>query len=292
MKIALHVPIFKVAKRWSMTFVAEGFQKYVNRPDYTFDIVASDLTLPECLADYDWIISFFLRRQHDYNTSFFQSIRDKFTGIVTGLYCYDRFIDWSVFSHLWMVSDTVVKEKELGDVDYEVMPFGIDAMLFRPLNVEKTLDTVYIGSLAREGQKRIRSWWEPICITMGLEYLIHDGTKNFLNEQEIVKLYNRSKWFMMTASWEGAPIPILEAASCGLPILSTPTGVATHGVVEHKVNGYLCDTEGQFVDCINAFQERPWLVEQMGEKSREIVLRDWDWRVVAEKWMRNLEERW
>ena len=98
MKIALLVPRYI----WSMNFVAEGFKKYVDRPDYTFDIIRSH-TIPKQLVNYDWIIDFFIEGM-GYNRSTYQRVRVKYIGVLTGLLCYNRIKDWSIFKYIFAVS--------------------------------------------------------------------------------------------------------------------------------------------------------------------------------------------
>jgi hypothetical protein len=274
-----------------MTFVAEGFKKYVNRPEHTFDIVGSFDGVPNKLREYDFTLAFFTWNQSTYANKVFEEIKHKYVPMITGLFCYRRLKDWSIFDHVFVVSDSVAVEDRL-NTEYSVMPFGVDAEKFHPMDIKKKWFAAYIGNLNRDPQKRVKAWMIPICKEAEVDLYVHDGISNFLPDEEIVKMHNQCHVHLMTSKWDGGPRPILEAASCGIPLLATPTGFATHGLVQDGLNGWFCNTKDDFVYRINQMKNSPTIMKYMGEASRRIVLRDWDWRVVAEQWMRKLEELW
>jgi glycosyltransferase involved in cell wall biosynthesis len=290
-KIALVVP----APRWSMNFVAEGFKRYVKRSKYTFDIVGIWGPLPESLIEYDWIITFNLWWQKHYEGRVFEAVKDRFMAILTGLFCYNRITDWSVFQHVFAVSDAVILKDRL-NVEYTVMPFGVDTDIFKPMKIPKKHFTAFIGNAkGRPTQKRVYDWLVPICNAANVDYYIHDpirGDAKFLTLREIAWKYNELEAYLMTSSWDGAPRGLLEAAACGLPLLSTRTGYAVHGLVQGGVNGWICDTKMQFINRVKKLRDNPELGVTMGKQSVEIIKKDWDWRVVAERWMKRIEEIW
>jgi glycosyltransferase involved in cell wall biosynthesis len=91
---------------------------------------------------------------------------------------------------------------------------------------------------------------------------------------------------------EGVPKVLLEAAVMGRPIITTDT-VGCREVVDHGVNGYLCqprdvadlaDKMAQFI-ALNP-EDRA----EMGRKGREKVTRDFDERIVIEKYLKVIED--
>jgi glycosyltransferase involved in cell wall biosynthesis len=64
----------------------------------------------------------------------------------------------------------------------------------------------------------------------------------FTNEQELASLYNACDAFVLASRGEGFSLPICEAASCGLPVITTRcTAQATY---LDDNNSYLVDPEG------------------------------------------------
>lgn len=294
MKIALLVPVNKY--RWSINFVAEGFKRYVKRSKYQIDIVGSWGPLGPELLDYDVIFGLNLWWQRHYKGYVFDAIKDRFIALLTGLFCYNRITDWSVFGHVFAVSNAVVLPDKLKNVDYTVMPFGVDTDIFKPMKIPKKHFTAYLGNAkGRPTQKRVYEWFVPICDSAKVDYYIHDpirGDSKMLTLRQIAWKYNELEAYLMTSSWDGAPRGLLEAGACGLPMLSTNTGYAAHGVVQDDVNGWICNTKDDFIDKIKYLKKNPDVGVAMGVESRRIILEDWDWKIRAEQWIRKIEELW
>jgi glycosyltransferase involved in cell wall biosynthesis len=61
-----------------------------------------------------------------------------------------------------------------------------------------------------------------------------------LPHSELPSLYTAADVFLLTSSWEGMPNVILEALSCGVPVVSTRVG-AVPSVIENGKCGFICD---------------------------------------------------
>jgi glycosyltransferase involved in cell wall biosynthesis len=58
---------------------------------------------------------------------------------------------------------------------------------------------------------------------------------------KLPSLYSAADVFLLTSSWEGMPMVILEALSCGVPVVSTRVG-AVPSVIENGKCGFICDS--------------------------------------------------
>ncbi len=63
---------------------------------------------------------------------------------------------------------------------------------------------------------------------------------------------------------------LLQYMACGLPVVASPVGVNA-GIVEHGVNGFLADNEGEWHDAITALLNNPALRQRMGAAGRRKV---------------------
>lgn len=83
---------------------------------------------------------------------------------------------------------------------------------------------------------------------------------------------------------EGIPRSLLEAAACGLPIVTTDTP-GCREVVEHGVNGLLvpCKDAAALAGAIQCLYEHPQERKRMGAVGRAKVLAEFDERIVLKK---------
>ena len=74
---------------------------------------------------------------------------------------------------------------------------------------------------------------------------------------------------------EGLPKVLIEAASCGLPIVTYDVA-GCREVVEHKKTGFLVsrDRKGDFTMYIETLLDNPKLSEEMGKRARKLILKD------------------
>lgn len=83
---------------------------------------------------------------------------------------------------------------------------------------------------------------------------------------------------------EGVPRSLLEAAACGLPIVTTEVP-GCREIVQHGVNGLLvpCRNAQKLAVAIQEMVENPEARTRMGKASRAKVLAEFDQRIVLEK---------
>lgn len=90
---------------------------------------------------------------------------------------------------------------------------------------------------------------------------------------------------------EGVPRSLIEAAACGLPIVTTDSP-GCREVVTDGVNGFLIPTRNSdaLARAIERLHENPILRRELGENGRQIILTDFDERIVIAKTLAVYEE--
>ncbi len=68
---------------------------------------------------------------------------------------------------------------------------------------------------------------------------IHEYLKDY---KEIINYYGILDLYLITSRTEGGPKSVLEAMSCGIPVVSTKVGMCSD-IIEDNHNGFLCDVE-------------------------------------------------
>lgn len=113
---------------------------------------------------------------------------------------------------------------------------SVDLMRFRPLDVEKEFDIIFVGKL--EHQKNIKlllsllsdTDLKTLIIGKGsLKNEVVDATRNNQNitwlervdNKDLPLYYNKSKCFILPSNYEGNPKVLLEAMACALPCIIT-----------------------------------------------------------------------
>ena len=122
--------------------------------------------------------------------------------------------------------------------------FYIDLDIFRPMNLQKEYDLIFIGRL--EKNKGINLFLEAVRKSKLRALIVGDGhlfrkikleIENWKlkinmrgwakDSQEVAELINKSKILVMPSYNEGGPRVIIEAMACGVPVLATPVGVVS-----------------------------------------------------------------
>ena len=99
--------------------------------------------------------------------------------------------------------------------------------------------------------------------------------------EELREQYRRADVFLFPSHWEGSPKVILEAASCGLPVLArSDYGPET---VEHGKTGYLAGNERELLEHLDSLLASADLRRKLGKASRALSER-FDWDLITRQW--------
>ena len=97
--------------------------------------------------------------------------------------------------------------------------------------------------LAIVGNGPLRTSLEKLTCHLGIE----DNVTfcGAVSNSEVAGYLNRSKVFIMTSETEGLPVAMIEALSCGLPVVVPDVG-DIRAVVTHGKNGFLVDFSNEY----------------------------------------------
>ncbi len=122
-----------------------------------------------------------------------------------------------------------------------------------------------------------------------LEFSYKVATKfNYVLNYEMPFFYNSLSTYVYFSDHEGCNRTILEAAACGLPIVSTDAGAVRELLdPEWIIEGDPEKSVSEFSDKVQILKEDYELRQKVGQKNRERVHR-WSWERIT----RDLEEIW
>lgn len=143
---------------------------------------------------------------------------------------------------------TPLAEASLKDKPFHKLRFGVDTNLFKPLNFKKgdKLNVGIVGSL--NNPRRItKELWQALKDVEGVNLMLFPSHRlnehdiDLLGGREILKnivsgdkswpgianVYNRFDVLIRIDLDPGYEFPVIDAASCGVPVISTDGGIAS-----------------------------------------------------------------
>ena len=103
--------------------------------------------------------------------------------------------------------------------------------------------------------------------------------------EEALEYVAKSDVYIMTSLWEGMPLSLLEAMYMGKPCVVTNV-VGNRDVIEDGKNGFICETEEQFVEKINYLLNNPTEGKKIGKQAQKDVLEKYNIEIMSEEYSR------
>jgi len=184
-------------------------------------------------------------------------------------------------------SNNIMALNDLNIVKSEGMPTyycprGVDENMFYPEgDKQKKFTVVYVGKPVKE--KGLLDFIKPACQTVGAELIINDRNfTNALGPNEMRRLYNKADVYIVASTIDGTPNPALEAAACGVPIISNRIGNMPE-FIENGKNGFLVDLDiNKYTNKLRWMMNSPIKRLKMGKAARDTILSNWTWKKVLE----------
>lgn len=173
-------------------------------------------------------------------------------------------------------------------VKAKVIPNYVDTEIFKPLNIPKKKDSIcFVGRLER--QKNLIALLEAL---KGLPYeltIIGSGNMrkklekkaevdninvrfiNSVSHLRLPEILNQHEVFILPSLYEGTPKALLEAMSCGLPVIGTNVkGIKE--IIQHEKNGILCEVNPESIrKAILRVMDNDGLKESLGKEARKTI---------------------
>ncbi|MGN0428128.1 MAG: glycosyltransferase family 4 protein [Agathobacter sp.] len=106
------------------------------------------------------------------------------------------------------------------------------------------------------------------------------------DKSEIVAFYQDADLFILPSAKEGMPNVVLEAMSCGLPVVMTPCQGSEELI---SGNGYIADI-AHFTEKMEELIVNQELSKQMGQQSRRVILEQFSWNHAVIQYEKLMEE--
>ncbi len=184
-------------------------------------------------------------------------------------------------------------------------PNGVDHEVYIPKRISKKKDDkLTVGWVAGKidetldikGKERVLKPLMKSLESYNIDFKIifTDRYSPKYDLKEMIDYYNSLDVYLCTSSSEGTPNPVFEAASCGLPIVSTDVG-CVRDLIEFGKNGFLVgsysDDKGaqkiiwKISESLKYLENNRGECREMGDYSREVILKDWGWKMRAQAYI-------
>lgn len=168
-------------------------------------------------------------------------------------------------------------------------PNGVDTAFFRPAaeaaagSPRGRLRIGWAGSLTNHGaaHRGVHAFIEPAAGQVpGVELHVAAREDRWRNPEEMRAFYHSLDAYVCASASEGAPNPCLEAAACGLPVVTTRVGSMPE-LIRHGENGLFVDHDvADIAAALRLLRDDPELRQRLGRAARHSV-EAWDWRLQA-----------
>ena len=166
-------------------------------------------------------------------------------------------------------------------------PNGVDADFFHPIDSPKyPSNQIRVGWVGKIKAAKNYSNFEDVRGKLegnNFELDVIAPHKNaskseLRSAKEMRKYYQGLDYYLCTSWHEGTPNPALEAAACGVPVITTRVGNMPE-LIEHGVNGFFVDPQADAIvaELKNIQRLTPQEYRAMSTKIRDRIVKGWTW---------------
>jgi len=175
-------------------------------------------------------------------------------------------------------------------------PNGVDTTFFAPANGAPKrhpgeIRVGWAGSLVNQGaaHRGFHEVIEPaVAAVPGARLDAAIREQYWRNRHEMLEFYRQLDVYVCASDSEGTPNPCLEAAACGVPVVTTRVGNMPELIVD-GVNGFFFDRSvADLKDRLTRLRDDLTLASSMSASIRASIAA-WDWSAQAENYARMFE---
>ncbi|NQS98499.1 MAG: glycosyltransferase [candidate division Zixibacteria bacterium] len=165
-------------------------------------------------------------------------------------------------------------------------PNGVDTDFFQPAPIKASnlkMRVGWAGSLSNQGDEHrgFRNYILPAVQSVnGVELVTAVREDKWRSLDEMREFYRSLDLYICASESEGTPNPCLEAAACGVPLITTRVGNMPELVVD-GVNSLFIEREVKDIGLkMERLRDAPELRMSLSAELRKTI-REWDWKIQA-----------
>lgn len=152
---------------------------------------------------------------------------------------------------------------------------GVDTQLFRPQNLDKIIDVLFIGN--KENGYDLLDKLSKLGDKFKVRAIFRESSKLSITDKELAEIYNRSKVLVALNRNEPFGLIPLEAMACGTPVIAVREGGYKETVIDRKIGFLISRDVSELYKKINIIISDDKLRNSMAKSARAYVLRNWTW---------------
>jgi glycosyltransferase involved in cell wall biosynthesis len=268
--------------------------KYELIKKYQSEVNEADLQEAELIQVYYWLQ---IQRWSHLEPVFNQSLHKLLIGVCSHFELqnerWDPGIAWLKKARVVFANNRLLyKElRPLLDVPVVYTPNGVDTSYFSPANSKRRngkLRVGWSGSLTNQGPEHrgLDNFILPATKAMeGVELVTAIREDRWRSHEEMIDFYRSLDVYICASDSEGTPNTCLEAAACGVPVVTTRVGNMPE-LIKPRVNGYFIERNiTDIVRVLTILRDNEEHRQQLGKAIRASIL-DWDWTLLSENYDR------
>ena len=141
----------------------------------------------------------------------------------------------------------------------------------------KDFTAMFVGK--KDSQKGLNSIIYDACSQANVGLIVNERNyTNALTKEQMRDFYNKGHVLVVASSTDGTPNPALEAAACGVPILTNAIGNMPE-FIKDGYNGFLVERNiPAYVEKLKWLKKNKEKAEEMGKNARKTVEKSWTWK--------------
>jgi len=173
--------------------------------------------------------------------------------------------------------------------DMYYLPNGVDTDLFvPPKELKYNPEQITIGWVGNKdrGEKNYKTILshvrknlpKPLSLKL-VRTKKSSHARRIKPHNKMYKFYRNIDYYLVTSSYEGTPNPALEAAACGVPVITTPVGNMPE-LIEHGINGFFvkCKAKSVLRRLSKLKNISPEKYQEMSLAIRSRIEAAWNWK--------------
>ncbi len=166
---------------------------------------------------------------------------------------------------------------------------GINEKKFLPSNVIKKNEKFTVGWVGRIDKKNYRELKGYDIVLAALKDLdvqlnIRTYKEQRVPREKMVEFYQNLDCLICSSASEHIPLPVLEAAACGVPIISTKVGIVPE-IIKTGENGLIVPGTSEAIRrAVQFLMSTPQSRYQISENIRAAIVENWTWEKCKSDW--------